>query len=87
MKERLGGNIAIRSSGNVEDGSKASAAGVFESLYIRGTKVKLEHGWEDFGSDQAAVEYVVRKIYDTTRSDGAIEYFAKNDVKPEDIKM
>jgi Pyruvate phosphate dikinase, AMP/ATP-binding domain len=87
MKEDLWWSIAIRSSWNVEDGESASAAWVFESMYIDWSKVRLEDGRHDFENEYAAVEYVVRRIYDTTRSPWAIEYFAKNNVDAEKINM
>lgn len=87
LQHELGGNIAIRSSGNVEDGSKASAAWVFESYYIKWSRVKTDEGWIDMWSETAAVEFVVRAIYDTTRSEGAITYFQNIDVSPDDINM
>ncbi len=72
MKHALGGNVAIRSSANLEDGDKKSMAGVFTTFYV-------------YGDDQ--VGPAIEQIYTQAHSAEVAQSLALHGMAVGDVRM
>jgi phosphohistidine swiveling domain-containing protein len=71
-KAKLGGKVAIRSSGNCEDGSELSMAGVFETFYVE---------------DDASIVDAVKAIYEQASSETVKEFMQLHDKTTDNLQM
>ena len=75
IKEALGGQIAIRSSANIEDNMSLSMSGVFSTFYVRNGFSHLE------------IEAAVKGIYDQSHSPEVVSYLTQHGISINEIKM
>ncbi len=75
IRDSLGGEIAVRSSANIEDGSDLSMAGIFDTHYIT-----VE------SPDELALKRIV-EIYEQSRSQQVAEVLALHDIDVESVKI
>lgn len=75
IRGSLGGAVALRSSGNCEDGDEISMAGVFETFYVQAKE------------NQEQLETKVQNLYKQALSEEVEKYAELHGINPKQMKM